>query len=282
MTSTWALSKHHQDLKIAEQWTAGRTGWGVTVALLDTGLAAPWGLGRADFEYRDARGAESQPWDSTGHGTACGSLIASHAGGALGIAPDAKLVSLRVLETGSSLADVESALTYIVSGRPDIDVVSCSFVLPELSPRLEELLRLLNNQGRLVIGAAGNDATVARPFPERSPHVLTVAAADDAGRPLAGTTTDAWLDVVAPGLGLPVLGTVSGQRATFGASSAAAALVSGVAALALSTKADRAARRAIAGQLEALVKSTARPLPGGGWRPGLGMIDPEGVIDAIE
>lgn len=257
----WKVSWHHRQLQIPALWRDGLLGAGVTVALLDTGLASPRGLDRRDFEYRDARGRVILSSDFRGHGTSCGSLIASYRGGALGIAPHCKLVSLRVLETGTSLQDIESALEYIVEQRADVDIVSCSFVMSELTPRVESAVRALTNRGQLVVAAAGNDPTPSS-FPELTPHAITVAAVDEQLHPLSGARLGPWIDVAAPGRDLPVVVPGTDAFGLFSQSSAAAAVVSGVAALALSAVAAGEPRRKLAAGLEGLLKSTATALAG--------------------
>jgi subtilisin family serine protease len=277
MPNQWAVSWQHRDLGIPELWRKGIKGDGVTVALLDTGLAAPKGLDRTSFEYLDARGNRIDPSDLDGHGTCCASVIASYRTGAMGIAPFAKIVSLRVLETGSSMADVEAALTY-VSKRPDIDVVSCSFVMSACSPAIQGLVAALAKAGKIVVAAAGDIEADASAFPENVPGLVTVAAIDSGHHPLPGARLGNWIDVAAPGSDLPVV--LRGTNATglFGQSSAAAAVTSGVVALALSSQ--PAARRSAVGRaISLLLRTKVKPLPAGDpTGNGHGVIDPAGIV----
>ncbi|HEU4582578.1 MAG TPA: S8 family serine peptidase [Polyangiaceae bacterium] len=278
MTTHWNVSWQHRELEIPELWTAGCFGKGATVALLDSGLAAPRGLDRRDFEYLDARGQPILPSDSSGHGTCCGSLIASYRGGALGIAPHAKLVSLRVLDTGTSLADVESALDYLVQQRPDVDVVSCSFVMSRLTPGVQASVRALTNRGQLVVAAAGNDQTPS-PFPEGTLNALTVAAVDRQRSPLSGARLGSWIDLAAPGKDLPVIVPGTDAFALFSQSSAAAAVVSGVAALVLSAVPPGGQRRKFAAGLEGHFRSTAQALSGQDPKAiGQGLVNPRALL----
>jgi subtilisin family serine protease len=277
-TAHWNVSWHHRTLQVPDLWRDGLLGAGITVALLDTGLSSPPGLDRGDFEYRDARGQATSPLDLRGHGTSCGSLIASLRGGALGIAPHCKLVSLRVLETGTSVRDVESALEYLVEQRADVDVVSCSFVMKELTPRVENAVRTLTNRGQLVVAAAGNDQTPSS-FPERTPNAVTVAAVDAQLTPLSGAQLGSWIDVAAPGKDLPVVVPGSDAFGLFSHSSAAAAVVSGVTALALSAVAAGEPRRKLALRLEGLLRSTAKTLTGNDPAAvGQGLVNPRELI----
>jgi membrane-anchored mycosin MYCP len=277
----WNLSWHHRTLGIADLWRRHLTGRGVTVALLDTGLARPDGLARASFQYFDAQGTPAAPHDPSGHGTCCASVIACTRGGALGIAPDVRIASFRVLETGNDAEDVERALAHILRDRPDVDVLSCSFVIDDASPALKATVRALCRDGRVVIAAAGDRLGLDSEFPELTPGAITIAAVDEQGRPLPGAKTGAWIDLAAPGQDLPAVAPGVDHLVLFGESSAAAAVATGVAALALSTRAPGPARRRLGIALEGLLKATAVAPPGA--EPdavGAGVISPARLIQA--
>jgi subtilisin family serine protease len=239
----WNVSPHHEHLDIQSLWKGGIVGQGVTVAVLDTGLAAPRGLDRSDFEYLDDSGQPIGAADVSGHGTAAGSVIASYLGRALGIAPHAKLVSIQI--TGVAGANLESAFDYLLRQRADVDVVSCSFVIPRASAVLREQVRQLS-------------------------------------RPIAGARSGAWIDVAAPGFDLPVVLPGTTQIGRFGMSSAAAAVVSGVAALVLSTIPDIATRRSFARGLDRLFRSTASPLRDAARLAGAGLVNPQSLVKAAK
>ncbi|MGC3999507.1 MAG: S8/S53 family peptidase [Anaeromyxobacter sp.] len=284
MSAQWAVSWHHVRLGIPGLWRQELVGRDTGVALLDTGLAAPPGLDRKSFEYLDSAGGLIGPGDPEGHGTSCASVIAGYRGGALGIAPYTRIHSLRVLGPGTSTRDVEAAFGWALE-QPEIDVVSCSFSMPVLSQRAAELVRALSAAGKVVVAAAG-DAQVANPFPEGAPKTITVAAVDRDGKPLPGARTGAFIDVSAPGLDLPVV-TPGGALGRFSESSAAAAVVSGVAALILSSRPRGPERQALALSLESLIKRTAWAL-GGGPQPAVtpgaapGIIRPAALLAAAK
>jgi subtilisin family serine protease len=282
MTSHWNVSWHHVKLGIPRLWLRGITGRSVTVALLDTGLADPRGLDSAAFEYRDAHGARLPHAidEQSGHGTSAGSLIASYLGGALGIAPQAKLVSLQVLGPTSSNANIAAAFEY-VSSRDDIDVVSCSFVISSIDETLRERITQLTAAGKIVIAAAGNQDEPME-FPEQIERVLTVAAVDSRGQPLQGARRGKWIDLAAPGFDLPVVLPGLQRIGRFGLSSAAAAVVSGVASLALSTRPRGPQRQALARVLETMFTKTATPLAADSSEVGSGYVNPAAVIRAAE
>jgi hypothetical protein len=277
MADDWLVSWHHTILGVPDLWRENNFGDGVTIALLDTGLASPWGLDRIDFEYLDAHGTKVQTTDREGHGTYCGSAIASYRAGCLGIAPHAKIVSMRVVDTGTSVTDVQAAFEYVLQ-RPDIDILSCSFVLASAPSALRDLVHALTLAGKVVISAAG-DKNTPSPFPEDVPGAITVAAVNEARRPLDGARTGNWIDVAAPGADIPVLAT-NGTVAYFGQSSAAAAVTSGVVALALAAHRGPE-RRAVGQKMEHLLKVSATALPGDAPAAvGAGLINPAALLAA--
>jgi subtilisin family serine protease len=279
LADQWAVAWHHKVLGVLEIWARGNFGDGVTVALLDSGLAVPHGLDRRDFEYLSAKGVPIAHGDVLGHGTFCASAIASYSPAAVGIAPHARLVSMRVLDTGSSIADVPDALRYLL-GRSDVDIVSCSFVMEEAPPAVHEAVKDLTNAGKVVVAAAG-DRDSASAFPELVANAITVAAVNQALKPLDGARMGKWIDVAAPGAAIPVL-RPNGSVSLFGQSSAAAAVASGCIALVLAGR-PAPERRRIGQALEGLLKATAKALPGDDPDAvGRGLVDPLALIAAAD
>ena len=280
MADDWKLSWHHRTLAIADLWRRNVTGLGVTIALLDTGLARPRGLDRQSFQYFDASGVPTQPYDPNGHGTCCASVIAGYRGGALGVAPDARIASFRVL-TGDAVNDIERAFAHILQSRPDIDILSCSFIVGNAPPSLKDAVRALINDGRIVIAAAGDRSDLDTSFPEQTPGAITIAAVDQNARPLPGAKAGPWIDLAAPGKDIPAVAPGVDRIVMFSESSASAAVTIGIAALALSTRPPGQARKRLALSLEGLLKATAsRPSGSDPNAIGSGIADPDKLIKA--
>jgi subtilisin family serine protease len=280
MTDNWLLSPHHIVLGIAEIWRDGFTGKGIQVAVFDDGMAAPPGLDRGFSYYKsDGSSTEALPMERAfGHGTSCASVIASYKGGALGIAPMATLVSVEV----NNLEEVEAALAFIA--QTDIDIVSCSFTMTDSSDDIISSLRTLADQGKLVIASAGDDSRMHCAFPEDTPNLITVGAVDRGLTPMRGMACGDWISVYAPGDRIPVVGPViSGtqQFRDFNLTSPAAAIVSGVAALALSKFPNTDVRREKARSFRAAMIKTANPIVGAVGAPGQGIVNPKGILGQL-
>lgn len=236
--STTPNSLNTQVMHADQAWAAGLSGRGVTVAVIDTGIAAVPALsGRIKPVVVDElTGAtascmnfsgEATCDDSYGHGTFVAGVIAGNgaAGGSnfKGVAPEASLVSVK-LSGRDGAADVSTllaAIQWVVSFRDrygikvlNLSVGSDSAQSYRLDP-LNYAVEKAWDAGITVVVAASNrgpnPATITKPGDD--PWVVTVGAIDDNGTIGAGddavpnfsargpTLSDAYAkpDVVAPG-----------------------------------------------------------------------------------
>jgi subtilisin family serine protease len=135
----------------------------------------------------------------------------------------------------------------------------------------------------VVVGAAGNDESLTSAFPENLPEVLSVAALTRDNMPLPGGRFGAFIDIAAPGQDLKVM-TSLGVKSWRGATSGAAALVSGVCALMLSAAKKNGLDPAEVGRsLAELIRTTATDLGEEGPDPntGAGLINPPMLLEAV-
>jgi serine protease AprX len=187
-------------------WATGDTGRGVTVAVLDTGVANVPDLSGRLIRGPDLSGEGNSLQDGYGHGTVMAGLIAgsgASSGGAYpGIAPGARIVSVKVAGRGGAtdVSQVLAGLQWIgtYAAQYNIKVVSVAWGSPSnQSPLVDPLdfaVERLWGLGITVLVAAGNDGpgpmTVTKPGDD--PAVITVGAYDDLAT--AGSTDDAALD----------------------------------------------------------------------------------------
>jgi subtilisin family serine protease len=220
-----------------EVWSQGTTGRGVTVAILDSGVAAdpdlvqPTNRILASVNFADTRAAS----DPGGHGTHVAGIVAGNgtrsAGEFVGIAPGANIVDVRVLDSKGSgrISSVVRGIEWVVAHQATyhIRVINLSLGAPvTVSYRTDPLsaaVEIAWQRGLVVVAASGNtgpqrDTVVS---PGTDPYVITVGATDDAGTVSRGDDTlapfSAWgtadgnakPDLVAPGrriVSLRVLG----------------------------------------------------------------------------
>jgi serine protease AprX len=171
---------------------ARSTGAGVVVALMDSGIGLhpdlPAGkvVARVNFVADNATSL-----DPAGHGTHLAGIIAARGETFRGVAPDARLVDLRVLDKNGDgrLHDVVAAFDWLLKHRKQlgIGVLNLSIGATQTSSYHADLLAALAEaawfSGITVVAAAGNDGPVAGRVstPGADPFVITAGSFDDQG-----------------------------------------------------------------------------------------------------
>src|SRR2546421_2200222 len=179
------------DVVDAERAWGRATGRGVTVALMDTGIAQHPDLDGSVVARVDFVNDGATALDPSGHGTFVAGLIAAHGATFKGVAPDAKVISLRVLDQNGrgTMHSVLAAFDWLLRNRVTnhIKVLNLSFGAPQRSSYHRSLLAGVVESawfaGVIVVAAAGNDGpapgTVA--MPGADPFIITVGSFADNG-----------------------------------------------------------------------------------------------------
>ncbi|BFU45026.1 S8 family serine peptidase [Krasilnikovia sp. MM14-A1004] len=200
----------------------GTEGRGVTVAVVDTGIANVPDLAGRVRSHIDLTGTGGG--DGYGHGTFMAGLIAASgaaSGGAYrGVAPAAELVDVKVADAQgrTDLVTVLRGLQWVSDHRRDVQVLNLSLSsrspLPYQLDPLNRALESLWRDGVTVVVPAGNDGPDAGTVtsPGNDPLLLTTGGLDAAGTAGRGDDTvaawsgrgptwqgDAKPDLVAPG-----------------------------------------------------------------------------------
>src|SRR5690242_6911227 len=193
-------------------WNAGYTGKGVDVAVIDTGVAPVAGLNAPGKVINgpdlslESQNPSLQYLDTNGHGTFMAGLIAGNdgqPGGYRGVAPDARIVSLKVGDTdgGVDVSQVIAAIDWAVQHRNDngmnIRVINLSYGTNSTQAYAIDPLAFAVEQawkaGIVVVAAAGNSgfqngaSAQGLADPAYDPQILAVGGADTSG-------TAAWSD----------------------------------------------------------------------------------------
>jgi serine protease AprX len=175
------------------------TGAGVTVALIDSGVVPVDGLddeGKVvngpDLSF-ESQSDETRYLDTFGHGTHMAGIIAGKDSEFTGVAPDARLLSVKVAaaDGATDVSQVIAALDWVVQHRNDegmaVRVINLSFGTESTQPYVLDPLahaaEVAWRKGIVVVVSAGNNgnATESLTDPAVDPYVLAVGASDDLG-----------------------------------------------------------------------------------------------------
>jgi len=220
---------------IPELWRRTK-GEGVTVAVVDSGIAQHPSLNEVVVDHRNFT-ADTDPYDSLGHGTHVAGVIAANKGLAKGIAPAAKLLSLKVLgHSGMGRTEsVAAAVRHAADANVDIVCMSLGSTNPD--SRLHEVIRYAHGRGVILVCAAGNDGGAVN-YPAAFSETIAVGAVNNKGDACEFSSRGKEIAVAAPGQDITSTWLANGY-ATISGTSMAAPFVAGVLALYLSEqKAD--------------------------------------------
>lgn len=300
-------------MRIPGAWDRS-TGRGVTVAVIDTGITSHPDLAGNilpgyDFisnaaDARDGNGRDSNPQDegdwygayecdpqdsraanSSWHGTHVAGTIAAvtnNGVGVAGVAPDAKVVPVRVLgKCGGTTVDIAEAIIWAsggtVSGVPanpnPAQVINMSLGgSGACSTTYQNAINSAVGRGTTVVVAAGNSAAnAANSQPGNCNNVVSIAASNASGTLSYYSNYGNAVDLTAPGgdtrtTGGGILSTLNSGTTTPGSASyawyqgtsMATPHVAGLVALMKGLKPNLTPA-----QVESLLKQGTRPMPGG-------------------
>ena len=217
-------------------WSITR-GAGVTVAVIDSGsgphpdLNANLDTGRTMFGSIDSAGVIDV--DVAGHGTHVSGIIAAVADNAIGgsgVAPQARILPIRVLDSLGSgdSKDVSKAVRFAVDSG--VKVINLSLGGATESTSLTAAIQYAVDRNVLVVAAAGNGAADSTPkWPAASDLALAVTAVDRNNSVTSFDQRGDYIDLAAPGSS--ILSTASNDYKIQSGTSMAAAFVTGAAAL---------------------------------------------------
>ncbi|NVM46722.1 MAG: S8 family serine peptidase [Candidatus Lokiarchaeota archaeon] len=175
------------DAEVVHSDGSGNKGTGLKVAVIDTGI---------DYDHPDLDGnymggydfvnLDKDPMDDEGHGTHVAGIIAAEddGNGVVGVAPEAKLYALKVLDdTGSGyLSDVIYGIQWATDPNGDgsaddrLDIINMSLGADVSNIFLKWACNLAYRDGLLLVAAAGNGGSVI--YPAAYARVIAVSATD--------------------------------------------------------------------------------------------------------
>jgi serine protease len=214
MYNTGALSNGHASnfgIQAEGAWSAGATGSGVVVAIVDTGVAyetfggfaqAPDLVGRTFVSPFDAVTGDGHANDENGHGThVAGTIgqVTNNGMGCAGIARDCTIMPVRVLDASGS-----GQFTWIVNGITwaadhGANVINMSLGASSGSTALQNAVTYAASRNVVICAATGNTGRSGVQFPARYTECIAVGATRFDGARATYSTTGTGIDVVAPG-----------------------------------------------------------------------------------
>ncbi|MEU1479495.1 type VII secretion-associated serine protease mycosin [Streptomyces sp. NPDC005760] len=292
----WALDAMHTQ----QAWQTTK-GAGVTVAVLDTGvendhpdLVGNVLTGKDMIGFGAVRGQRA--WAR--HGTAMAGIIAGHGhgvgngDGVMGIAPEAKILPVRVILEDGDPARTKArntrgnALAEGIRWAADhgADVINLSLgddsdsAHPEAGE--DDAVQYALKKGAVVVASAGNGGEKGDhiSYPAAYPGVIAATAVDKFGTRASFSTRRWYATVAAPGDDVVIADPDHKYYEGWG-TSAASAFVSGAVALVKAAHPDLTPA-----QIKRLLEDTARNAPAGGRDDsrGFGFVDPAAALKAAD
>src|SRR3954453_21806168 len=193
-------------------------GRGVTVAVLDTGVAYEnRGRFRRNPDLYSTRFVrpydfvdnDRHPDDENGHGTHVTGTIAQKTNndfGLTGLAYGVNIMPVRVLDAHGEgdAGAIARAIRYAARNKAQVINMSLEFdssITASQIPDIVSAVRYAHSKGTVVVGAAGNAAESAVAYPARTNSVISVGGTTEHGCEADYSNSGSGLDVVAPGGG---------------------------------------------------------------------------------
>ncbi len=256
-STTWGPTATLVEQDKAASQYATIKGSGVTVAVIDSGidynlaaLGGGFGTGKKVVAGYDFVDNDADPIDTYGHGTEVASVIAANPFTYnnlqySGVAPDAKLVALRVTngEDGAADATIKKALDWVITNYQkyaisviNISLGSGSYTSDQTNDTLSADFATLKKLNIAVFAASGNSGnstfggSTGIAYPAADPSVISVGAVNSSDVISSFTQRDSDLDLLAPGEAVPAQ-SITGSVEAVDGTSFASPYAAGTAAL---------------------------------------------------
>lgn len=199
--------------EVKPAWDLGAAGQGITIAIVDTGVA----LGHPDLKdnlvpgYNAITGSEAPGanQDNNGHGTHVAGIAAaqSNSVGIVGVAYQAKIMPIKAMNSLGDGNDDAIAAGIVWAADHGAKIINLSLGTENgsvSSDILRQSIAYASNKGCLLVAAAGNydPETEANPgvsYPASDPDVLAVAATDKSNNVANYSVSGPEVDLAAPG-----------------------------------------------------------------------------------
>ncbi|WP_371655040.1 MULTISPECIES: S8 family serine peptidase [unclassified Streptomyces] len=188
------------------------TGKGITVAVVDSGVRSEPELTGRVLDGRDFTGAGGSLNDADGHGTDMAVTISGSGigGGVKGLAPDAKVLSVRVAVKDHEFGGMETLAKGIrFAADSDARVINVSragdFPGAAAKQVLASAVDYALSKGKLIFAGSGNGGDKGNPieYPAATPGVVAVGSVGTDGKLSKFSSTGSHVGLAAPGDKIP-------------------------------------------------------------------------------
>lgn len=204
------------------------TGEGQTIALIDSGIS----------EFQDKlvdnkiSVINENYYDTNGHGTIMTSIIKGDSNNLIGIAPDSKLISIKVLDSDGKIEPESIKKALRIAIDYNVDIINMSIGSYKSNSDIIDLVNEAISKNIIVVSSSGDYGDVDLMFPASVDGVISVGAIDENGKVLKNSTAPNLTVINAPGKDIVGLDLNNNLIYSSGTSQATA-LISGYLALLL-------------------------------------------------
>lgn len=309
------LDNSIRTLGIEKLWEQGYKGKGVTIAVIDTGIAPHPDYDSRVKGFKDWVAGKTEYYDDQGHGThvaGCAQGDGTMSGGKfMGPAPEADLVGIKVLDKHGSgrLSDIIKGVQWAVDNKDvyGIDIINMSLGGPGFASYKDDPVAQSVDKafhaGIVPMVAGGNSGPTPSTIgtPGNHPNAFTVGALDDKGTATREDDTVAFFssrgptkfdnltkpDILSPGVAITAANAkgsaldhapvphIGQSYITISGTSMATPVMAGIVAAVMSANPDLTPA-----QVKEIFTSTADPLASGddANSQGFGVVDPQEAL----
>lgn len=170
------------------------TGKSQTIALIDTGISK---FQKAEENINLTK--EENIYDTNGHGTMMYSLIKGYSDNVTGIAPDSKIISIKIMNSDENISSDKLEKAIDIAIEKKVDIISLSLGSTKENKSISEKINKAINNGITVISSAGDYEQSFLLFPASMNKVISVGSIAANGRVSDYTNAPDKTTINAPG-----------------------------------------------------------------------------------
>ncbi len=212
--------------------TGDNSAWGrgVTVAILDTGVASSPGFS-SRISSVNLIEMLSDAAAQSGHGTAVASMIVGRNSLTPGVAPGADILSIRIANDSGQSDSFFLAQGIVAAVDAGASLINISMGSFGDSALVRNAIEYARTAGALIVAAAGNNGLKRVSYPAANSGVIAVGAVDALGNHLDFSNSGTQVAISAPGFGVNAAWTGDKAASVSGTSFSAPIVTGAIAAL---------------------------------------------------